>query len=297
MDAKRIAKTAFPMKLIDLHTHTLASDGTDSPAALMEKAHAAGLAAVAVTDHDTVAGLDEAEESGRKLGIRVIRGCELSTHTEYGEVHILGLWLPRDIAPLEERLGYLRRKRCERNRGMVEKLRALGMDISLEEVRATATGSVGRPHIAAVLAAKGYARDVGQAFRDYLGAGGKAYLPKEALAPDVAVRLLAGLGATVCLAHPLLQKYPAPWLEGLVKKLSGYGLAAIEAWHSEHSQADTRLCVEWARRFGLGLSGGSDYHGANKPGIHLGVGRGGLRVPLDVLEKLEARRRARGLPC
>lgn len=285
------------MKLIDLHTHTLASDGTDSPTALMEKARVAGLAAVAVTDHDTVAGLDEAEEAGRALGIRVIRGCELSTHTRYGEAHILGLWLPRDVAPLEERLSHLRRKRCERNRGIVEKLRALGLNISLEEVRATATGSVGRPHIAAVLAARGYVRDVGQAFREYLGSGGKAYLPKEVLEPEAAVRLLAGLGGTVCLAHPLLQKCPVPWLEGLVKRLSGCGLTAIEAWHSEHSQADTRLCVEWARRFGLGLSGGSDYHGANKPGVHLGVGRGGLRVPLDVLEKLEARRRARGLPC
>ncbi len=104
----------FPMKLIDLHTHTLASDGTDSPSALVQKAHAAGLAAVAVTDHDTVSGLDEAEEAGRDLGIKVIRGCELSTHTEHGEVHILGLWLPRDAAPLQDQLGYLRRKRCER---------------------------------------------------------------------------------------------------------------------------------------------------------------------------------------
>lgn len=285
------------MKLIDLHTHTLASDGTDSPAALVEKAQAAGLAAVAVTDHDTVAGLDEAEAVGRDMSIRVIRGCELSTHTEYGEVHILGLWLPRDVAPLEDQLDYLRRKRCERNRAIVEKLRALGLDISLEEVHAVARGSVGRPHIATVLTAKGYVRDVAQAFRDYLGFHGKAYLPKEVLEPDVAVKLLAGLGATVSLAHPLLQKYPVPWLEGLVEKLSGYGLTAIEAWHSEHSDADTRLCVEWARRFGLGLSGGSDYHGANKLGIALGVGRGGLRVPLDVLEKLEAQRRARGLPC
>ena len=144
-----------PMKLIDLHTHTLASDGTDSPSALVQKAHAAGLAAVAVTDHDTVSGLDEAEEAGRDLGIKVIRGCELSTHTEYGEVHILGLWLPRDAAPLQDQLGYLRRKRCERNRAIVEKLRALGLDISLEEVRAIAKESVGRPHIAAVLASKG----------------------------------------------------------------------------------------------------------------------------------------------
>lgn len=286
------------MKLIDLHTHSLASDGTDSPSALVEKAHAAGLAALAVTDHDTLSGLEEAEATGRSLGISVIRGCELSTGTEHGEMHILGLWLPREAKPLQERLVFLRRKRAERNALIVEKLRGLGLAISMDDVREAARGeSVGRPHIADVLLRKGYAKDSRQAFQEYLGSRGKAFVPKEVLEPEAAVRLLAGLGATVCLAHPMLQKYPGGWLEGFTGRLAGYGLTTIEAWHSEHSEADVRACLALARRFGLGVSGGSDYHGGNKPGIRLGVGRGGLRVGLDVLENLEAARRAQGLPC
>lgn len=286
------------MKLIDLHTHTLASDGTDSPSALVKKAHAAGLAALAVTDHDTLSGLEEAEETGRSLGITVIRGCELSTGTEHGEAHILGLWLPRKAEPLQEQLVHLRRKRAERNALIVGKLRGLGLAISLEDVREAAQGeSVGRPHIAEVLVRKGYVKDSREAFREYLGARGKAFVPKEVLEPETAVRLLAELGATVCLAHPMLQKYPSGWLEGFTGRLAGYGLTAVEAWHSEYSEADTRACLALAKRFGLGLSGGSDYHGGNKPGIRLGVGRGGLRVGLDVLAGLEAARRAQGLPC
>lgn len=286
------------MKLIDLHTHTRASDGTDSPSALVEKAHAAALAALAVTDHDTLSGLEEAEETGRSLGIRVIRGCELSAGTEHGEVHILGLWLPRKAQSLQEQLVQLRRKRAERNALIVDKLRGLGLAISLEDVREVARGeSVGRPHIAEVLLRKGYVKDLRQAFGDYLGSRGKAFVPKEVLEPETAVRLLAQLGATVCLAHPMLQKYPRGWLEGFIGRLAGYGLTAVEAWHSEHSEADVRACLALAKRFGLGLSGGSDYHGGNKPGICLGVGRGGLRIRLEVLEALEARRRAQGLPC
>lgn len=285
------------MDLIDLHTHTTASDGTDSPTELVHKAHAAGLVAVAITDHDTIDGLEEARRAGQECGIRIIDGCELSVRTRYGEVHILGLWLPRDSSALQERLIELRRLRGERNVLIVEKLRSLGCDIHMDEVLAEGKGSVGRPHIARVMVRKGFVPNECEAFEQYLARGCKAWFPKEVLEPEVAVRLLADLGATVSLAHPFLQGYPVSWLEDFVQKLIPYGLDTLEAWHSEHSPAQTRLCVDWAKKYGIGLSGGSDYHGENKPGIHLGVGRGGLRVPLDVLEKLEARRRASGLPC
>lgn len=286
------------MELVDLHTHTSASDGTDSPAQLMANAHAAGLAAVAVTDHDTLSGLEEAAEAGSHLGVELIRGCELSTGTELGEMHILGLWLPHNPAPLLESLTYLRHKRRERNVRIVEKLRDLGLDVSMEEVREAAKGeSVGRPHIADVLVRKNYVRDSREAFRIYLGCGGKAYFPKEVLRPEEGVSLLAGLGATVCLAHPLLRKSPSGWLDSFVARLKEHGLTAIEAWHSEHSEADVRTCLALAKRFGLGVCGGSDYHGGNKPGIRLGVGYGGLRVSKAVLEALKARRREAGLPC
>ncbi|MDR0816215.1 MAG: PHP domain-containing protein [Desulfovibrio sp.] len=286
------------MTLIDLHTHTSASDGTDSPAELIAKAHAAGLAAVAVTDHNTVAGLDEAEEAGRALNIVVIRGCEISAFTEHGEMHILGLWLPRDLGPLQKRLRCLRAKRAERNVRIVERLRAIGLDVSMEEVRDEACcENVGRTHIAAALLRRGYVGNVREAFSRYLEVQERAYLPKDVMTPEEAVRSLAGLGATVSLAHPMLKKYSAGRPENFVARLAGCGLSALEAWHSEQTKADTRACRAIAERFGLGLSGGSDYHGANKPGLQLGVGYGGLRVGCDVLEGLMHMRRAAGLPC
>ena len=165
-------------------------------------------------------------------------------------------------------------------------------------MRAEAKGeSVGRPHIAAVLVRKNYVRDPGEAFRVYLGCKGKAYLPKAVLEPEDGVALLARLGATVSLAHPLLWKAPEGWLEKMLGRLKDCGLDAIEAYHSEHSQQDVRTCLALAKRFGLGVSGGSDYHGANKPAISLGKGYGGLFVGWNILEDLLARRRAAGLPC
>ena len=285
------------MKLVDLHTHTTASDGTDSPALLMAKAAEAGLEAVAVTDHDTLSGLDEAADAGRKYGVELIRGCEISTGTELGELHILGLWLPQHPALLQEKLAFLRRKRAERNEGIVRKLQDLGLDITMEEVLAIATGeSVGRPHIAEVLLRKGYAENSREVFKEYLGCHGKAYLPKEVLEPEESVRLLADLGATVSLAHPMLWKGPSGWLDTQVARLKDCGLNAIEAWHSEHSEADVRACLALAKRFDLGISGGSDYHGDNKPSICLGTSYGKLRVGMDVLESLRQRRMAAGLP-
>ena len=155
--------------------------------------------------------------------------------------------------------------------------------------------SVGRPHIAEVLLRKGFAKDVRQVFKEFLGSRGRAYLPKTVLEPEECVSLLASSGATVSLAHPLLWKAPAGWLDTMVARLKDYGLSAIEAYHSEHSEADIRTCLALAKRFDLGVSGGSDYHGANKPTIRLGQGYGGLRVSLSVFEGLKQRRIAAGL--
>lgn len=284
------------MKFVDMHTHSSASDGTDSPAQLVAKAHAAGLAAVAITDHDTLSGLAEGQQVGRELGIEVVRGCEISTGTELGELHILGLWLSENPQPLLNRLCWLRERRGERNVGIVKILQDIGYDITMEEVLAAAKGeSVGRPHIAEVLIRKGFAKDARQVFKEFLGSRGKAYLPKTVLEPEESVSLLASSGATVCLAHPLLWKAPAGWLDTMVARLKDYGLSAIEAYHSEHSEADVRTCLALAKRFDLGVSGGSDYHGANKPTIRLGQGYGGLRVSSSVLEGLKQRRLAAGL--
>lgn len=285
------------VRLVDLHTHTTASDGSDSPAELVRKAFDAKLSAVAITDHDTTAGLDEAVATGAALGIEVIRGCELGVRSEHGELHILGLWLPTDASTLHATLEELRRHRNERNERIVENLRLLGMDITYDEVRALSGGiSVGRPHIALALYLRGYINTPQEAFDRFIGHGGPAYAPKKVLSPAEGVRLLASCGATVSLAHPMLMRCPPEWLDDTIADLKTAGLDAIEAYHSEHSHQDERRCVDIADRHGLALTGGSDYHGKAKPAISLGKGRGGLRVAAHVLENLKKQRRERGLP-
>ncbi|ABM29321.1 PHP domain-containing protein [Nitratidesulfovibrio vulgaris] len=284
-------------RFIDLHTHTTASDGSDSPADLVRKATEAGLAAVAVTDHDTVAGLDEAVAMGHETGIEVVRGCELGVRSEYGEIHILGLWLPEKPETLLDAMKELRRHRNERNERIVDNLRTLGMDITYEEVRALSGGvSVGRPHIALALLRHGYIRTPQEAFDRFIGPGAPAYAPKKVFSPAEGVRLLASCGATVAIAHPMLLRCPEEWLDDTVADLKAAGLDAIEAYHSEHSHKDERRCVDIADRHGLVLTGGSDYHGKAKPAISLGRGRGGLRVTTHVLDNLKRHRRERGLP-
>ena len=283
------------MQRIDLHTHTAFSDGTDQPCELLKQAKAVGLAAIAVTDHDTCEGLELAEASGQAEGVQVVRGCELSSMSERGEMHILGYWLPYQSAPLEELLRRLRAQRSLRNERMVEKLCSLGCRLSMEEVQNLAgQGTVGRPHMARALLAHGYVRSLSEAFERYLASGRPAYVPKEVLSPDEVIASLVRAGATVSLAHPLVHGYPESWLFATIRRLRDIGLDALEAWHSEHKPSDVHLCQAWAQALGLDLTGGSDYHGSNKPNVHLGTGRGNLQLSTAILEKLLCRRRAQG---
>jgi predicted metal-dependent phosphoesterase TrpH len=289
------------MRLIDLHSHSTASDGSDSPAELVRKAEALGLGALALTDHDTLSGLNEAQEAARGKKLEFIRGCELSARwDDNGEIHILGLWIPAAHSALrrfEEILQSLRERREQRNRIIVEHLNALGCSLDYEEVLTEAGGeSVGRPHIARVLLRKGYVGSMREAFIRWLGKGGGAYAPKEVLRPEDAIRLLVSVGATAALAHPKLTCASNERLERIVPPLKAFGLSALEAYHGEHSGEDTRFCVETAAAHGLALCGGSDYHGKLKPAIALGKGKGNLRVPARVLEELKEQRRERGLP-
>ncbi|MBO4369468.1 MAG: PHP domain-containing protein [Desulfovibrio sp.] len=283
------------MQRIDLHTHTTFSDGTQRPEELVALAREIGLSALAITDHDTCEGVPYAV-TACSAPLRVIRGCELSATTMYGELHILGLFIPDTPSPLDGIMARLREKRKRRNERIVEKLCALGLPIAMEEVLAMAgCGTVGRPHIARLLFKKGYVVSLKEAFTRYIGKDGPAFVPKEAFSPEEAVSSLARCGATVCLAHPFLYHYPESWLFATIKNLMPLGLDALEVWHTEHSDSDMRKAREWAQTLGLGESGGSDYHGLNKPGVHLGKGRGNLRIGIDVLFALEARRRAQGL--
>ena len=288
-------------EFVDLHTHTTASDGADTPAELVRWAADLGLAAVAVTDHDTIAGLREAEEAGLEHDIEVIRGCELSASSACGELHILGLWLPRSTEALEAALETARKRRGARNRRMVDKLKSLGLDMDYGAVLAEAGGeAVGRPHIARAMVRLGHVADVRTAFDRYLRYGAAAFVSKETLTAQEAVRLLAGMGATVALAHPLLVRSPRSELEACIVDLRAAGLTALEAFHADHSQADEAYVQSLARRLNLGITGGSDYHGNTKPGVKLGrSGHGpwsGPRADLDMLEALKRQRLDKGLP-
>ena len=288
------------MRLIDLHCHSTASDGSDEPAVLIRKALDTDLAALAVTDHDSIAGLDEAQRAAEGTRMELIRGCEISARGEGSEMHILGLWIPREhprLTAFEGVLRELREHRTTRNQIMVERLRKQGCALSYDDVLAEAGGeSVGRPHIAKVLVRKGYAKSAQEVFTRYLGSKGSAYEPKKVLQPEEAVELLLSVGATAAFAHPKLTRASEAWLEAMTVRLNACGLSAMEVYHSEHSEADTRFCLALAARQGLALCGGSDYHGRLKPDIALGTGRGGLRVSEALLDRLKHLRREQGLP-
>lgn len=279
----------WAMALIDLHTHSTASDGTLSPAELVALAADRGLAALALTDHDTLAGLPEARAAGREHGIEVIPGVELSVADGDRSVHLLGLFLPERPGPLAEALAYLRERRHSRNRRILDKLRELGIPIEYESVTALAQGAVGRPHIAQVLVSIGAVTSFKEAFTRYLGLYGRAYVPKDKLPFERAVRLIHDEGGLAALAHPYILGLAGPALAATVERYRDAGLDAIEAFYTEHSQAQTLEYLALARRFGLGVTGGSDFHGAAKPDVDIGRGHGNLKVDISVLDSLRAR--------
>ena len=284
---------------VDQHTHSNATDGTDSPGELIGNAARKGLRAVAITDHDTLGGLKEAKEAAAAYdSLDFVRGVEISTGSSQGDMHILGLWIPEDAEPLEKVLATMRAKRTSRNERMVELIAASGVGITMDDVMKEAKGdTVGRPHIARAIVAKGYAKDINEAFAKYVGASCPTYIAKEVMQPEEAVSLLAKIGASPVLAHPMLKPYPPGWIEEFVKKLLPFGLCGIEAWHSEHTDEDTQAVLAIARRYHLCVSGGSDYHGSNKPRISLGTGYGSLCVSADAYERLLDWRREHNLPC
>ncbi|SMP63584.1 PHP domain-containing protein [Desulfonatronum lacustre] len=282
---------------IDLHTHSTASDGTLSPTELIQAAKNADLEAIALTDHDTTGGLKEAAAAAEAVGVEFIPGCELSVVSQNGNMHILGYWIPVGPSKLSETLRFLRDRRHERNHLIMAKLKALGMDISYDDVLAVSGGdAVGRPHIAQVMHAKGYVRELSDAFKDYLGSEGKAYVPKEKLGPRRAIELLKSVGATVVLAHPFLLGLKGADLRGVLKQLKEFGLDGIEAIYTLHRPDQTRLYLDIARDMDFLVTGGSDFHGAVKPNVRLGTGFGELCVPASLLATMKEHRVKLGLP-
>jgi hypothetical protein len=283
---------------IDLHAHTTVSDGTLTPTELVKLASESGLDAIAITDHDTLQGVPEALEAGKKYGIEVIPGAELSLESPEGAgwIHVVALWVPEQADELQKAFDWVIEGRAERNHEIVRKLRELGVNITYEAVAARATGTVGRPHFARELMALGVVSSMDEAFKVWVGDNGRAYVPKRKLTPERAFPILDRIGATSILAHPFALRLKYKEAEKVVRRLMDLGLDGMEVYYSEHSEADTKAYGEMADRLGLLKSGGSDFHGSNKPDIKLGVGRGNLDISNELLERMKAARRAKGLP-
>jgi predicted metal-dependent phosphoesterase TrpH len=278
--------------VIDLHCHSTVSDGTDTPTELVEIAGAAGLTAVAITDHDTLDHVDEGSRAGAAHGVRVVPACELSCATPagVGTMHLL-VYFPDVRGALAETLVDLRRARDERNVHIVDRLRDAGVDITLDNVaREAGDGTVGRPHVAAAMMRAGYVDSIDEAFDRWLARGRPAYVERARLSPPEAIRLAHEAGAATSLAHPGSLDLGGDELDGFVGALVDDGLDALECEYARYSPDERVAYRTIAERHGLLPTGGSDYHGAYKPDLRLGTGRGDLAVPDEWLDALDARR-------
>jgi 3',5'-nucleoside bisphosphate phosphatase len=273
--------------MIDLHSHTTESDGTFSPAQLVEEAVRSGVRILGITDHDTFSGFDQALPLARKAGLELVCGIEFSTKLNGYSVHLLGYFLRADgLGDLRTWIGDLQASRRDRNVRLIARLRELGLDITLDEVQARGGGMTGRPHFAQVLIEKGYVKSMQQAFDDYLDESAKGYVTRREPQFAEAVQHIRKAGGIASLAHPIRLRED---VAALMPSLRTAGLNAIEAYHSDHSPEQTALYLQLADQHGLLVTGGSDFHGAVKPEIHLGTGRhGNLRIPEDVVDRLRA---------
>ncbi len=277
---------------IDLHTHSTASDGTLTPPELVRAGVAAGLSALALTDHDTVAGLDAFIEAAAGTPLRAIAGVEVAATWYGGSLHLVGLFIDHREPGLLSLLARIRGDREIRNRAMVERLNGLGVPVTYEEVQEQAGDElVARPHFAAALVKRGICATRPEAFSRFLATNGPAYVRRFLPMPVEAVAAIHRAGGVAVLAHPLGGSRPVRRgrLRGLVRRMAACGIDAVETLYSDHTADQARTAAEVAAAYGLAQSGGSDFHGETLPGLALGVGRGELCVPEAFLPELEAR--------
>jgi predicted metal-dependent phosphoesterase TrpH len=275
------------MSRIDLHLHTTHSDGSLRPSDVLALAKDAHVSALAITDHDITSGIPEALEMGAALNIDIIPGVEISSFDGKGELHILGYYIDWQNQRFNERLASLRASRHRRNPLIVERLRAAGLDITYDEVRALAgTESVGRPHIAQLLMQKKYVTSAKEAFDRYLAEGKPAYVARELPSPAEAIAWIREAGGVAVLAHPTWVKSTGEGLQSQIQALKEVGLGGIEVHYSTHTKSETSRYLELARRLSLVVTGGSDFHGLTKPDISVGSGRGDLKVSERLLAPL-----------
>ncbi len=274
---------------VDLHLHTTASDGTLSPAELVRRAAALGLTYIAVTDHDTVDGIAAALAAARQFpGLTYIPGIEISTEVSGGEAHVLGYFIDHRDVELKRRLSELQESRRQRATRMVGKLAGLGLPLKLSRVHELAgEGSVGRPHVAAAMLERGYIQEFAEAFDQYIGNGGPAYVPRDKLTPAEAVGIILKAKGIPVLAHPKTVGEVAP----MVRDMAAAGLLGIEVYYAEHDAAQVSEYLDMARQYRLIVTGGTDYHGIatrREPDI------GDVVIPGTVMPELLALAGARG---
>lgn len=275
---------------IDLHAHTTASDGTLAPAALVHEASARGLAVLGVTDHDTLDGLPEATAAGAALGIIVVPGVELSTTVPQGEVHVLGYFVDPTDAAFVARLRSLADSRRRRIDAVITRLREEGFDLDREDIlREADAGSIGRPHVARALVRLGVVKSVGEAFDRFLTRGKPGWVPRERFSPEDAVSLLVANGALPVLAHP----FSTLGIQEVVDRLVPAGLAGLEVFYGEYTDAQRQQLLRIANSAGLIPTGGSDYHG---PPHREGRGLGAGDVPAWIWARLARTSEAARLP-
>lgn len=278
---------------IDLHVHSNCSDGTYSPGELVQYAAKKGLRAFALTDHDTTDGIGEAVAEGLRRGVEVVPGIELSTNYWGKDIHIVGLGIDTENVHFQEELLRFQNSRDIRNLKMIAKLQEAGIAITYESMLEAFSDAVWtRAHFARYLLEHQYVRSMPEAFERYLGDHAPCFVPREKVTPFQAVSLIHQGGGAAVLAHPLLYHLSGDNLEKLVTELKKAGLDGLEAIYSTNKWVDETNMIHLAKRHQLKISGGSDFHGSNKPGIDLGTGRGNLKIPYELLETLLKRDRA-----
>ncbi len=276
---------------VDLHLHSIFSDGSDTPEQIAAQAAAVGLTAIALTDHDILDGIPRADAAAASHGINFIGGTELSVLWRDQGMHMLVYFLEPGSGPLQDRLGALQESRAGRNEQIAAQLRALGIDITMDEVLQEAgTGVVGRPHFAGVLINKGYVSSVPEAFDRYLAAGRPAYVPRLRLSAEEALALARSSRAVPVIAHPHTLNLRSDEFATGFRELVDLGLGGIEAYYGEYTVDMRTRIAEICSRLGIVATGGSDYHGKYKPHLQVGTGKGDLRVPDSVFDDLVAAR-------
>ena len=278
------------MNRIDLHTHSSYSDGSLSPRQLVQLAKKRRLRAIALTDHDTVAGVEEALQAGNELGVEVVPGVEISAQYTPGTMHILGYYIRASHRELQGALKKLQQARAARNPKIIERLQALGLELTTTEVLDLSAGQVGRPHIARALVNRGYVSSIDEAFERYLKKGAIAYVEKFRFPPEEAIAIIRRAGGISVLAHPFtLGMAKSDELSQLVRGLRKMGLEGIEVFYPNHTEEMAVIYEDVAKRLGLICTGGSDFHGNFRDHSHLGNTLPGQDLDYRILQALRER--------